>query len=290
MTRTPPPVIPGLRPEPDRDLWGRYLLPDPADGRVRAWTRATTLAHLLDNTGPLTDWKRRMVLIGVAADPTLLETVGPLADALAHASGVEAKDLKQALNVVCDQAAAAAGANDGAGWGTAAHAVTEWNDADRLMEIEVPVDLVADLAAYEKTLTEAGITRPQDHIERIVVNTHVDTAGTYDRLLRLPDGRLVVGDLKTQQYIYDWLSIVIQLAQYARADAVLNPATGQLENLPGDLDIATGIVVHLPARSGVCKLYEVDLTQGWEAAKLAHQVRQTRAAARPSILLPFRPP
>lgn len=275
-----PPVIPGLRPEPDRDRWGRYLLPDPGDGRTRAFTRATTLAHTLDNTEPLTRWKRRMVLQGAAADPTLLTHVPALADALADADGQEARDLKQALDEVCDQAADTAGASDGSGWGTALHTVTEYFDAGRIADIDIPIDLLADIAIYEKTLTEHRIGRPVEHIERIVVNTTVDTAGTYDRLLRLPDGRLVVGDLKSQQRIYDWLAIAIQLAQYAHADAVVDPATGQLEPLPDDLDLNRGVVIHLPARSGTCQLYEVDLVAGWEAAKLAHQVKQLRNAAR----------
>lgn len=275
-----PPVLEGLRPEPPRDGYGRYLLPDPRTGELRAWTRATTLAHTLDDTTFLTKWKRRMVLQGCAADPSILDVVPSLVVALNHASGAEAKDLKKALDDVCDTAAALAGAGDGAGWGTALHTLTEYHDAGHLHRIEVPIDLAPDLACYQRTLTDAGIRTPIDHIERIVVNTTVDTAGTYDRLLRLPDGRLVVGDLKSQQNIFDWLSIAIQLAQYAHADAVINPDTGQLEMLPPDLDVTVGVVIHLPARSATCTLYEVDLDAGWRAAQLAHQVRQARADGR----------
>lgn len=277
---TAPPTIPGLRPEPDRDGWGRYLLPHPETGQRQAFTRATTLAHTLDNTEPLTKWKRRMVLQGAAADPTLLTHVAGLADALTHADGVDARDLKQALDEICDQAAHVAGADDGSGWGTALHTVTEYHDAGRLAEIEVPVDLIADIAAYEKTLTEARISRPAEHIERIVVNTQVGTAGTYDRLVRLPDGRLVVGDLKSQQKIWDWLAIAIQLAQYANADAIYNDDTGNWEPVPDDLDMTRGLIIHLPARSGACQLYEVDLVRGWEAAQVAHRIRALRSDAR----------
>lgn len=277
MTR--PPVIPPLRPEPDRDGYGRYLLAHPGTGRVRPWTRATTLAHTLDDTSALTRWKRRMVLQGAAADPTLLEGVPALVEALTYADGSEARELKSALDGVCDAASHAAGADDGAGWGTALHAVTEYLDAGRLADIEVPVELLADVAEYARALAEAGIERPVEHIERIVVNTAVDTAGTYDRLLRMPDGRLVVGDLKTQQSIYDWLAIAVQLAQYAHADAVY-ATNGTFDALPDDLDITVGIVIHLPARSGNCKLYEVDLDAGWRAAQMSADVRQTRGQAR----------
>lgn len=277
--RVKPPVIPTLRPEPQRDGYGRYLLQHPGSGQLRPWTRATTLAHTLDDTSALTKWKRRMVLQGVVADPTLLDGVNALVDSLAYADGRDAADLKKAIDAVCDAASHAAGADDGSGWGTALHAVTEWLDAGRLNEIEVPADLLADVAAYVACLTAADITCPVDHIERIVVNTQVDTAGTYDRLLRLPDGRLVVGDLKTQQRIFDWLAISVQLAQYAHADAVYTTDGTPIE-LPDDLDITTGIVIHLPARSGQCRLYEVDLDAGWRAAQMSADVRMTRGHAR----------
>jgi hypothetical protein len=284
-----PPEIPGLRPEPERDRFGRYLLPTPHTGVMRPWTRATTLAHTLDDTTALTRWKRRMVLQGAAADPTLLTTVPQLTDALILADSSEAKELKAALDAICDTAADIAGANQGSGWGTALHTVTEYHDAGRLSDIDVPVALLPDLAVYERTLDHHRIARPVEHIERIVVNTTVQTAGTYDRLLRLPDGRLVVGDLKSQQYIFDWLAIAIQLAQYAHADAVLNPTTGDLEALPPDLDITRGMVIHIPVRSGTCTLYEVDLEQGWEAAKLAFAIREVRAKSR-RMGWPWTPP
>jgi hypothetical protein len=239
MSDTAPPVIPGLRPEPRRDRYGRYLLAHPGTGELRPWTRATTLAHTLDDTHHLTQWKRRMVLQGIATDPTLLDGVASLVSDLKYADGYEARDLKKAIDERCDAAANAAGANDGSGWGTALHAVTEWFDAGRIDEIDVPIELLADLAAYEQCMTENGITRPTDHIERIVVNTTTDTAGTYDRLVKMPDGRILVGDLKTQQRIFDWLGIAIQLAQYAHADCVYNP-DGTPSPLPDELDVTTG--------------------------------------------------
>lgn len=44
------PFIPSMRPEPARNDRGLYLLPDPKTGVTRAWTRATTIAHTLDDT------------------------------------------------------------------------------------------------------------------------------------------------------------------------------------------------------------------------------------------------
>src|SRR5690606_2671448 len=44
---------------PKRDRYGRYLIPDPATGKERAWMRATTLADTLDDRYNLELWKLR---------------------------------------------------------------------------------------------------------------------------------------------------------------------------------------------------------------------------------------
>lgn len=194
------PFIASMRPEPARDGRGQYLLPDPANGVTRAWTRATTIAHTLDDDYHLTQWKRRMVLQGVAASPDLLADVPSLTAALAEAGDDwrAAKRAKDALDQLCDGAARAAGAEKGSQLGTLLHTITEYYDAGRYAEIEhlVPDTLKRDVEAYALCMDAAGIERPAEYIERIVVNSAVDGAGTFDRLLRMPDGRLPVGDLK----------------------------------------------------------------------------------------------
>lgn len=275
------PFIASMRPEPKRDQYGRYVLPDPASGTDRAWTRATTIAHALDDTHHLTQWKRRMVLQGAATTPDLLLEVPDLAAQLADAGDDwrAAREAKQRLDLLCDAAAEAAGAGEGAKLGTLLHTITEYDDAGRLDEIaeQLPAELLDDLKAYRDVMDAAGIGRPAEYIERIVVNSRVDGAGTFDRLLRLPDGRLVVGDLKTQKSVeLGFLSIAIQLAEYAQADAMYDDDAGQLVPLPAELDKSIGIVMHLPVGKATCTLYELDLSAGWDAALAAHQVRQWR--------------
>ena len=272
-------AIESMRPEPKRDQYGRYLLPD-LGGATRPWTRATTLAHTLDDPFALTQWKRRMVLQGAARRPELLALVPTLEREIAEAAHWrEAKAAKAQLDELADDAARAAGAEDGSKLGTLLHTITEYDDADRLGEIvdQVPEELVDDLLAYRSTMDSAGIGRPVEYIERIVINPEVGTAGTFDRLLRLADGRLVVGDLKTQKSVeFGWLAICIQLAEYVRAGAMWDAETGKLVPLPADLDLTRGIVMHLPVGQATCTLYELDLEAGWEAAKLAYQVREFR--------------
>lgn len=279
------PFIPSMRPEPARDQYGRYRLPDLESGRERSWTRATTIAHTLDDEFHLTQWKRRMVLQGVATRPTLLDGVVELAAALAEAGDDwrAAKDIKRELDALCDSAATAAGADQGSKLGTLLHTITEYEDAGRFAEIGhlVPDELRLDLAAYVETMGAARILCPPEFIERIVVNSQVESAGTFDRLVRLPDGRLVVGDLKTQKSVdFGWLSIAIQLAEYAQADAMYDDESGQLVPMPADLDTTVGVVMHLPVGKAACALYQIDLEAGWQAALAAHQVRQFRSASK----------
>lgn len=281
------PTIASMRPEPARDTYGRYVLPDPATGAERSWTRATTIAHTLDDTHHLTQWKRRMVLQGLAAEPDLLAGVPELTAALTEAGDDwrAAKQIKQQLDLLCDAAAETAGAGDGALWGTLLHTITEYADADRLDEIadQIPDELKDDLAAYLRTMADTRIGTPPEYIERILVNTRVDSAGTTDRILDMPQpcprcgGTLKIGDLKTQKDIFDYLSICIQLAEYAYADALVDPATGQLVPMPDQLCRCTGIVMHLPVGKATCTLHELDLIDGWEAAQAAHTVRQFRS-------------
>lgn len=295
MMRTPIARIPSMRPEPKRDRWGRYVLPD-MTGVDQSWTRATTVAHTLDDTHGLTEWKRRKVIEGVAVNPILLRDVPRLARQVDEATHWrDAKEAKQALGDLCDEAARAAGADDGSNLGTLLHTITEYADAGRYAEIadQVPEELLDDLAAYLVTMRDAGIGTPPEYIERILINPAVEAAGTTDRILVMPEpcpdchATLAIGDLKTQKSVdFGFLSIAIQLAEYAYAQAMVDPATGELVAMPA-VCRCRGIVMHLPVGSGKCDLYELDLIEGWEYAQLAHRVRHARGRSK-AIGWPYR--
>jgi hypothetical protein len=70
---------------------------------------------------------------------------------------------------------------------------------------------------------------------------------------------------------------------------MLDPETGDLVDLPGDLCRCWGLVMHLPVGSGECTLYDVDLTDGWHAAQLAHEARTVRARSK-AMGAPYRRP
>jgi hypothetical protein len=270
-----------MRPEPARDDYGRYLLPDPTSGVERGFTRATTVAHTLSDDFKINQWRRRMVAEGLTVRRDLLDEVAGAARDLAMAEGWRAqRPHKDRLDLLCDQAAHAAGADRGSELGTALHSLTEWADAERLDEVDLdalPASLIDDLVAYTDTMEAEKIQRPAEWIERITVNVAIDSAGTFDRVLRLPDGRLVIGDLKTQKTVdFGWMEIATQLAEYAYAEYLYDEDEGRLvPMIPVDREV--GVVMHLPVGSARCQLFEVDLVEGWRCAQLAAEVRRTRS-------------
>jgi hypothetical protein len=280
------PVIPSLRPEPERDKWtGEYVLPDPHTGRLRTWTRATTVSHTLSDEKSIAKWQRRTTAAGLAQRPGLLQDAARLHEQITAAGDNwrAAKPLKKALDELCEEAADAAGANQGAGMGTALHSLTEWFDAGRLAEVEVPAELDADLRAYVEKLAAEEILRPVEYIERIVINTQVNAAGTLDRLVFMPwpcetcGKRLRVGDVKSQKTLdFGYLEIAIQLAEYAFADAMYDTDTRQLVPMPVDLCRCIGHVFHTPIGKARCDIHDIGLDAGWEAALDAAKARRWR--------------
>jgi len=257
---------PNPQPEPKRDRWGRYMLPDPAapSGKAQPWTRATTFAKSIADTFGLTQWEMRMVAAGIGLRRDLY--------ALACAATVDDKDT---LNRVAKDAKEAAAASAGANLGTALHSFTE--ALDRGETVNAPEPWAADVDAYRTAMSNARITAQPDFVERIVVLKNLRVAGTLDRVVTLPDGRLAIGDLKTGKDLsYSWGEIAIQLALYANADVMWNGITDQYEPMP-QVDKTTAVVMHLPVGKARCDLYEVDIAAGWEAAQMCAQVRQWRA-------------
>jgi hypothetical protein len=260
---------PTPRPEPERDHYGRYKLVDPKTGKVRGWTRATTLAGTIDDTYSLTKWANRMVAVGVATNPGIADQLARLDDP----HGAHKGDAQR----LADQAKALAGASLSAEIGTAIHCLTEHFDLDT----EIGRDLspvgepwVGDVLAYAAALHRAGIDVPAEWVERIVIVPDLGVAGTLDRIVTLPDGRNVILDVKTGSSIDHGLgSIAAQLAIYSRASHMW---TGDGYQLMPAVDQSMALVAHMPAGTNTCTLHEVDIERGWELAQLCATVRDAR--------------
>ncbi len=254
-----------------RDRYGRYMAPVPPsdafpEGGPKdvAYTRATTMAKTISDTYALNQWGKRMVIKGITLRPDLR--------ALAAATPLEDRDT---LNKIADDAEAAAGAKISATLGTARHALTELYDrGQELPPLEEAEE--RDLAAYQALLAETGITVLPNMIERTVVVPEYGVAGTFDRIVKMPDGTLRIADLKTGKDLsYGWGEICIQEAIYQMAEWIYDYVSGQWVAMPVT-DPNIGVVIHLPVGSGEATWYDVNLKAGRAGLELAHSVRDWR--------------
>jgi hypothetical protein len=270
-----------------RDRWGRPLIVPPEGGKAQPYTRASTLAKVLDDTFQLSLWRQRKTLEGVMKRPDLLtRTAGVLS------SGDPDTDraVKTDLNEIGEQAMEAAGASKGSSAGTGFHQLTEALDRGEALPWVTDSD-AARLGAYLDATKGAGLEAVD--METFVVCDELRTAGSFDRLWRLPDGRVVVGDLKTGKSEADYpLAATIQMAIYAhglrytfrRYSPDLSSQEWVRTQLDLELDETVGLLVHMPP-SGGCKVIPLDLAKGWEAAKVAAHVKNTIRAWRPKDLI-----
>ncbi len=243
--------------EVPRDQWGKPLILQP-DGKTRAYHRASSLGKCLEDDTNLVKWKQRMTLVGA----TLSDHI--LISASAHRGD------KRKLDDLVQQAMDTAQASSRAEIGTALHTLLETIDSGGDPG-KYPDKYAADVKAYQ----DATSGWEYAAMEKFVVCDALRAAGSLDRLMRLPDGRLRVVDLKTGSSVeYATLSFAVQMAVYANGEEY-DPRDGTRFRL-GDMDTDVAYCVHLPAGEGRCDVYEVDIRKGYEAAKLALQVRGVR--------------
>jgi hypothetical protein len=250
---------------PDRDQYGRPLIEPIGGGKPIPYTRASTLAKSLSNTEGLTKWKMRMVALGVSVRPDLRALISTCWDSKRG----------EHLDDSIERAIEYAGGNTGSSTGTAIHALTEQYDNHGMDAIgHLEPELRRDLEAY------AAATEPFKVLamEGFVVQDELKAAGSYDRIVSGLDpwgnpGHFIA-DLKTGQYAAKQPhDICIQTATYAHGTHY-TVGIGRQDNL-ADLGVNQdlSLLYHLPAGSGRCDVYWLDIRNGWHLAKVAASVR-----------------
>ncbi|MDQ6773830.1 MAG: hypothetical protein M3024_12720 [Candidatus Dormibacteraeota bacterium] len=259
---------PEPRPEPQRDRYGRYLIPHPETGEVVAWTRATTFASAIADQRGIENWRCRMTAVGIARRPDLLAAVASVAEPTSEAG-------KKALGAHARAAQEHAGTTVRATIGTAIHAWAEALDTGR--KVSIPEPWRADVEAYREALSGAGVTVSERYVERICLLPELGVAGTMDRLVRMASSLVpVVGDIKTGADLgYSWVEIAIQLALYAHSSFVWDPRTETMHRMP-ELNKLAALVCHVPAGEGRCQLHLVDIKAAWPMVEVCKQVREWR--------------
>lgn len=256
-------------PEPKRDHYGRPYVVPPQGGKAIPYTRCTTYVAAIEDMYLVHRWQMRHAARGIAFHPDLIAAVQ------AH----DPED-KGGLNGLVDEALTRSGAGDAASVGTYVHSLTEAYDRgeDPWEVIEPPMlstgllnpDLYkADLEAYVAATRDLEAVS----VEQFCVLDPRKVAGTPDRVVRYR-GKRYIADLKTGNIEWGMGKITAQLAVYARSRPYDVAAEERME--PHGAEVDKGIVIHLRAGQGVCRLWWVDLLSGWEMVKTCGDVRDKR--------------
>ena len=263
-----------------RDFWNRPFVTQGGEalefvqGRkspvnAEAYTRISTLSGGLDDKGGLVDWTAAMAMLGVIKSKSIAAQVAHLASA--HESPWYS-DGKKPLKELVRKAKELGGADDAAGMGTAFHGICE------CLDLGVDPQYVPDGMQPWVDARQAAVRGYEPFlVEPFVINDELKVAGNPDRFLKDREtGIVYAADDKTGTDEPDFpLKVTIQVAIASRS-VLYDQATGV--RTPIDCDQDRGILIHTPIRSGEPRsvLYWLDLNKGWELAKLAATVRDSK--------------
>lgn len=252
----------------------RYLIPDPDNpDNTIAWTRATNLAKVLSETEALQRWAERMVAVGMSQRQDLLVQAQAIEDPTDYES-------RKTLDRISKAAKEAAGAWSRANQGTSLHSLTERVDLGDLDPADIEAPWGPLVRAYVAAMTSNRIRIRPEYIERTVVIKRFKVAGTFDRIVEMPNGQLWIADLKTGRTLdWSWGEIAIQLALYANADVIYDFEQEQFVPMP-EVNQEQALIMHMPVEGTGCTLYRVNITHGWAAALLGEQVKNWRKNAK----------
>ena len=279
--------------------WGQYAnLPAlPGEDRSKSWTRASTLKDVLTDKKGLELWQLRQTLIGIAMKPSLIAKLQ--AEIEAEEIDFDAKQTKDWLNHIAEEAKEVSKSNEGSKIGTAFHNAAEIYDGTNAFKID---DMMRDLddqqsemlSAYSKMLGRHKI-RPVGHLmERVICVPELKIVGRLDRVYEDIDGVLRIGDLKSQKWepgAFDSISLCVQLAIYANATWMLDEEKWEWVPFPKMIDKAKGIIAWVPGtRPGHADIYDLDLEWGWKLAKASFRVRDDWRKDKTRVTLRKAPP
>ncbi|SHT84203.1 Uncharacterised protein [Mycobacteroides abscessus subsp. bolletii] len=274
-----PPAIPGKWvPQYTRDK-KKYVVPGLEDMRQTAtFIRATSHAKTLDDTTSLTDWRLRGTVLGLARNPELLDSLD--VDGAEHISELNFGN-KLALSGIANKAMRRVGGDDGSDFGDKVHGYLQVVLEGVITFEQVPQEIQPYLAVLFAAMRHHGLSFVQGMVERTVFIPSTGLVGTFDFLVQGANGELLIGDLKTSSSIdFSWLSIAIQLAQYANAQLILSWNGSHWEAMP-PVSKVYAVVASVPKDepSPMCRIYVVDMVLGTEMMDTATRVRNIHEAA-----------
>lgn len=255
------------------DKYGRYQFD--VDGKgVRPYTRATTIARVLEDEYHLTQWKLRTVAHGIG-----------LREDLAQRAAVTPVSDKRNYKEILTEADSAASSAFKRNVGTAFHQFRAMVADPEYDQSTAPAKLRTAYANYESELARLGIEDLLHLRETALADVRTGVAGTTDGFAKLADGRIVILDTKTGGVDYPH-SFAIQLAIYANATHMFVRDQGEMRWVPmTQVEKLYGLVAHVDVETGSVDIYSIDLLAGAQAYTQALYVRNWRK--RKDLLLPF---
>jgi hypothetical protein len=257
-----------------RDRYGRYLLPD-ASGQDTGWTRATTFASTLAESYGLRIWEQRQVVWGLSRRPDLLTL----------ASTISGPEDKKALGAIVDSAHEAGATQAKANWGSAVHKAIEQVEKGQPFG-SVPDELKDAVVGYFREIADKGLVILPEYVERTCIVPAYKVAGTFDNLVRCPDGKLRVLDKKTGNLDYAEIEFAVQMALYANATALRNYGSNVYEPMP-EVAKDYAIIAHIDRDTGRTELHRINIRLGWAWAATCAEVQDIRKTKH--VLTPYVP-
>lgn len=274
---------------------GRYRLPM-RDGNDKkgGWQRVTNLVGSYADQYGLRLYEIGAVLEGLKVAPHLFEEV-----ARTPFETMTKAQRRTWVERFTERAKEAARANEGMHFGNLRHAQVEADHEGELPHAAPDAYARRHLSLYRAALLRNRLRALPGMQERRVLISELGAIGTLDNVLEdLVTSLLHIADLKTIKRFWSFLEIAAQLACYARAEAMWEPAStapdadplaGRWVDMP-KVETAIGFVLWMP-REPVDALkepdwephvdvYEVDIEAGWETAKLAKKIVDDRSAAK----------
>lgn len=275
-----PPPKPGKW-EPQYDGRGRYRVPAPdGSGKVKSYTRTTTMTKTLEENSNVVKWEKRRLIEGILSygekTPELFESLDRLfADEDSNKTAIN----KRVETLEIDGNIARARE-----FGTAVHAWAEEVDCGRILLRDVPEEFRPFVDEYLKRLAARAVVPMPQYTERVIYNSKANCCGQIDRAYLMPDGDLVLGDVKTSKsLIYSYGSFSMQLAIYRDADYMLSEDGTTWEPMP-QFNKDYALLANIPSNNPEgTELYPYELAPGRRGLELALAVRAHRNEVKKTV-------
>lgn len=280
--------------EDERDRWGRPLVALPDGSGSEGYRRASSYGSPLEDPFRLDKWKLRQVAIGMMLRPALGVALAAVYPDLDSDNEGAAKDAKDEVDRIVEEAMRVAGAEEKANIGTALHKICERIDRG-LDPGFIPPAYEQDIIAYVDMISAFEVLS----IERIVVQDKYKVGGKLDRVVRLkrpmtvrraknrggvhypaivlPAGTVVLGDQKTSQTM-DYAGSKFALQCWCYANGVpYDPVAKVREDWghePPNKDWA--VIFSTPSGQGKASLHWVNLADATAIMEQCHQAHETR--------------